>query len=112
MVTYGQIIDGLTKFIDFELISQLTGNQKILLGIGSGIALRKGENVYNTLRNNSVVKMLDIMDGEGRIDIETLYQEAKKQVEKEVIRLELPIIGTLKLNEEDIEKLYNYIKNS
>ena len=39
-------------------------------------------------------------------------QKAQKQAQKEVIRLEIPMVGTLKLNAEDIEKLYGYIKNS
>lgn len=111
MVTYEQVINGLTKFIDNEIISQLSGNQKILLGIGAGVALRKGENLYNGLKNNSMIKMLGIIN-EDKIDIETLYEEAKKQATKEVIRVEIPMIGILKLNEEDIEKLYGYIKNS
>lgn len=111
MVTYEQVINGLTKFIDNEIISQLSGNQKILLGIGAGVALRKGENIYNGLKNNSMIKMLGIIN-EDKIDIETLYEEAKKQATKEVIRVEIPMIGTLKLNEDDIEKLYGYIKNS
>ena len=112
MVKYEQVINGLTKFIDNEIISQLSGNQKILLGIGTGVALRKGENIYNGLKNNSMIKMLEIIDEQGNIDIETLYEESKKQATKEVIRVDIPMIGTLKLNEEDIEKLYGYIKNS
>ena len=111
MVNYEQVVNGLTKFIDNEIISQLSGNQKILLGIGTGVALRKGENMYNALKNNSMIKMLGIITDEG-IDLETLYEEAKKQAMKEVIRVDIPMVGTLKLNEEDIVKLYNYIKNS
>lgn len=111
MVSYEQVINGLTKFIDSEIINQLTGNQKILLGIGTGVALRKIENIYNALKNNPMIKMLGIITDDG-IDIETLYEEAKKQAMKEVIRLDIPMIGTLKLNEEDVVKLYNYIKNS
>ena len=64
------------------------------------------------MKNNSIIKLLDIIDEEGHIDIETLYQEVKKQAQKEIIRLEIPMLGTLKLNDEDIEKLYGYIKNS
>lgn len=112
MVTYEQVITGLSKFIDSEIISQLTGNSKILLGIGAGVALKKSDVLFNNLRNNNAIKMLGIIDEEGHIDIETLYTEAKKQAQKEVIRLEIPMVGTLKLNTEDIEKLYSYIKNS
>ena len=112
MVNYEQVVNGLTKFIDNEIISQLSGNQKILLGIGTGIALRKGNNLFNELKENSIVQMLGLIDESGHIDIETLYEEAKKQVEKETIRIDIPLVGTLKLNGEDIEKLYGYIKNS
>ena len=112
MVTYEQLINGLSKFIDAEIISQLTGNSKVLLGIGAGIALKKGESLFNNLKNNSMIKMLNIINDEGHIDIETLYAEVKKQAQKEIIRLEIPMVGTLKLNDEDVEKLYSYIKNS
>ena len=112
MVTYEQVITGLSKFIDSEIISQLTGNSKVLLGIGAGVALKKGDVLFNNLRNNTAIKMLGIIDEEGHIDIETLYTEARKQAQKEVLRLEIPMVGTLKLNADDIEKLYSYIKNS
>lgn len=112
MVTYEQFINGMTKFIDAEIINQLTGNSKILMGIGTGIAFKKGENIFNNLKNNGIIKMLDLVDANGNIDIETLYEEVKKQTRNEIIRLEIPMIGTLKLNEEDIEKMYSYIKNS
>ena len=46
MVTYTQLINGLSRYIDNEIINKLTGNSKLLLGIGSGIALKKGENIY------------------------------------------------------------------
>jgi hypothetical protein len=56
--------------------------------------------------------MLGLIDENGHIDIETLYEEAKKQAQKETIRIDIPLVGTLKLNGDDIEKLYSYIKNS
>ena len=112
MVNYEQLINGVSKFIDSEIISQLTGNSKVFLGIGAGIALKKGETLYNNLKNHQMIKMLGIISEDGKIDIETLYEEAIKQARKEVIRVEIPMIGTLKLNDEDVEKLYSYIKNS
>ena len=64
MVNYEQLINGVSKFIDSEIISQLTGNSKVFLGIGAGIALKKGETLYNnticrskkasTKRNNKI----------------------------------------------------------
>ena len=112
MVSYKQLINGLTKYIDAELINQLTGNSRILLGIGAGVALKKSESIYDSLRNNSLIKMLNIIDDTGLIDVETLYSEIKKQAERETINIDIPIIGVLSLNQNDIDKLYNYIINN
>lgn len=110
MVTYVQLINGLSRYIDNEIINKLTGNSKILLGIGSGIILKKGENIYKSLRENSVVKMLELIDKDGNIDIETIFEELRKQARKQSIEIDIPIIGILKLNEEDITKLQTFVK--
>lgn len=110
MVTYVQLINGLSRYIDNEIINKLTGNSKILLGIGSGIILKKGENIYKSLRENSVVKMLELIDKDGNIDIETIFEELRKQARKQPIEIDIPIIGILKLNEEDIAKLQTFVK--
>ena len=112
MVTYEQVIEGLTKFVDNEIISQLTENSKVFMGIGSGIALSKGKALYENLKNNEVIKMLELIDEHGHIDIDTIYHEVKRHTEKEPIKIDLAMIGILKLDDEDIEKLYVYIKNS
>jgi hypothetical protein len=56
--------------------------------------------------------MLNIIDDTGLIDVETLYSEIKKQAERETINIDIPIIGVLSLNQNDIDKLYNYIINN
>ena len=110
MVTYTQLINGLSRYIDNEIINKLTGNSKLLLGIGSGIALKKGENIYKLLQENSIIKMLDLIDKDGNIDIETIFEELRKQARKQSIEIDIPIIGILKLNEEDITKLQTFVK--
>ena len=110
MVTYTQLINGLSRYIDTEIINKLTGNSKLLLGIGSGIALKKGENIYKLLQENSIIKMLDLIDKDGNIDIETIFEELRKQARKQSIEIDIPIIGILKLNEEDITKLQTFVK--
>lgn len=110
MVTYTQLINGLTRYIDNEVLNKLTGNSKLLLGIGSGIALKKAENLYRVMQENTIIKMLDIIDKEGNIDEETIFEELKKQARKQIIEVEIPMIGILKMNEEDIAKLQNFVK--
>ena len=110
MVTYTQLINGLSRYIDAEIINKLTGNSKLLLGVGAGIALKKGENIYKALQENAIVKMLDLIDKDGNIDIDTVFEELRKQARKQAIEIDIPIVGILKLNEEDIIKLQNFVK--
>lgn len=110
MVTYTQLINGLSRYIDAEIINKLTGNSKLLLGVGVGIALKKGENIYKALQENTIIKMLDLIDKDGNIDIDTIIDELRKQARKQAIEIDIPVVGILKLNEEDITKLQNHVK--
>ena len=112
MVNYEQMVNGISTFIDKEVISKLIGTPKILMGVGIGIALKNSRSIYDTLKESSVAKMLNLVDSNGNIDVETIYDELKKYTHREIIEIEMPIVGTLKLNEGDIDKLFYYIKNS
>ena len=112
MVTYQALVKGISTFIDKEILTKLSGTSKMLMGIGAGVAIKRSENIYEVLKNNSIMKMLGIIDQQGNIDIDILYEELKKQVEKEEIMLDIPVIGLLKLNAGDVDKLIYYIKNN
>lgn len=112
MVSYEQMINGITTFFDKEVINKLTGTPRVLMGVGMGIALKNGRSIYDTLKESSVAKMLNLIDSNGNIDVETVYDELKKYTHRDNIEIEMPIIGTLRLNEGDVDKLFYYIKNN
>jgi hypothetical protein len=55
--------------------------------------------------------MLNIIDKDNKIDVDKIYKELKKQAKKSSITFEVPMVGSITLNEQDIEKLYELIKN-
>lgn len=112
MVTYQAVVKGISNFIDNEILKKLSGTSKMLMGVGMGVALKRSENIFNVLKNNSIIKILGIIDEQGNIDVEVLHDELKKQVEKEEITIDVPAIGILKLNAADVDKLFYYIKNN
>ena len=108
MTDVNQVMAGISKFVDADIIPKLQSNQKILAGVMVGLALRKTNEIIDTLKDNSIISMLGIIE-ENKVDVDSLYQEIKKQVQKQSIVLSVPMIGNITLNESDIDKIYNYI---
>jgi hypothetical protein len=110
MVTYNQLANGITKYIDQEIINKIQGWQRWALGAGAGIMMNKGTNMFNAFKAHPVVKMLEVIDDNGMIDIDTIYTELRKQAEKGSATFDAPMIGTITLTKDDVDKLYRLIK--
>ena len=54
--------------------------------------------------------MLDVIDENDMIDIDTIYTELRKQAEKNPATFNAPMIGTITLTKDDVDKLYRLIK--
>lgn len=110
MYELNQIINGITKYMDNEILTNVTGWQKWVFGASYGVGMSKATSVFNALKENQIVKMLGIIDGEDKIDIDTLHKEFLKQSEKGSVTFDVPMLGALTLKTEDVDKLYTYIK--
>lgn len=110
MVTYNQVVNGMSRYIDQEIINKIQGLPRWGLGAVSGIALSRGANIFNTLKANPIIKMLEVIDENDMIDIDTIYTEIRKQAEKGSATFDAPMIGTITLTKDDVDKLYHLIK--
>lgn len=109
MVTYNQVANGVSRFVDEEILSKLQGKAKIALGVGTGIMLRRGENLFNAIKEQPLIKMLEIVDENDNIDIEIIYEELKKQMENGSESFNVPMVGKITLTKDDVDKLYSLI---
>lgn len=109
MVSLAQIQAGLTRYLDEEFVNKLTGWQKWVFGSFAGIALLRIDEIFNKLKQNDIVKMLNIIDDFDNIDIDILHREFSKQARKGAVTMSLPVVGTVTLNGADVDKLYQYI---
>jgi hypothetical protein len=111
MVTLAQLQNGLAKYIDTELVPMISGWQKWVFGATVSLSLAKISNIFNALKDNAFLKMLDVIDEKDNIDIDTIYREFHKQAQKGAITFDIPIINMpLTLNANDVDKLYHFIK--
>ena len=88
-VTIDQAMRGAVRFADNEIIPHLPGGK----GIGAGVALAR------------------IMDEQGNIDIDRLYSAARPKFENK-LSVDVPLIGSLKFDQNDVDKLYKYIQEA
>lgn len=111
MVTLAQVQQGLTRYVDTELMSKITGWQKWVFGATVSLSLSKISNIFNDLKENAFVKMLDVIDENDNIDIDTIYREFHKQAQSGPITFDVPVINMpLTLNSGDVDKIYHFIK--
>lgn len=111
MYEYGQVINGIAKYIDEEIVGKIEGWKKWVVGSAAGIALSNSADIFNQLKNSEYIKMLNLVDKDGKIDVDKIYKEMKKQAKKSAITFNVPVLGALTLNEQDVDKIYEMIKN-
>ena len=112
MITYSQFVDGLAKFIDSEIIPKMTGFKKLAFGVGSGIAIKRSEEMFTLIKDNKLIHTLGIIDEANNINIDLLVDEIKERMGNEIYKIDIPMIGTISLDVTDLNKLYSLIKNS
>lgn len=111
MYTYDKVMLGITKYIDFEILNKIDGWKKWVVGSGISLALANSNNIFDQIKNNNLIKMLDIIDNNNGINVDKIYAEIKKQAEKSPMNISIPLIGNITFNSSDVDKLYEYIKS-
>ena len=109
MVNIEQVKQGFARYIDAEFTNKMTGINRWLVGGIAGIAILRAENIYNHLKDMPFIKMLDVVDENGMIDIDIIYNAFLEQARRGEAVIDMPMVGQTKFNEHDIEMLYRYI---
>lgn len=111
MYTSEQVLNGLIKYIDNEVLAKLELKGKILLGTGITIAMRNANTFLQNIPNNDLVKMLGVVDENGMYDVDTVSESLKANMQKYgKMQFEIPVVGKLSFLPEDVDLLKSYIK--
>jgi hypothetical protein len=108
MYHYETVIQGLVKFVDEELVPKMHGLNKWLFGTGAGIVATKAHHVFESIKEIELLHTLELIE-EEQINVTCIYKELLRQAQKGDIHIEVPMIGTIKLDHHDVEKIYRYI---
>ena len=112
MVTIENIQRGVAAYLDNEMMPQfpVNGIEKVLAGTAMSLAIRRSGVIMGSLKDNKSVQMLGIMDTEGKVDVDVLAEELKRNIPVDGVKIDVPFIGVLTFHKADVDKVKDYIE--
>lgn len=112
MISIDQLMRGVTRFADLEIIPHLPTGKGIGAGIVLALLMDGGKGRILQLREHPAVQLMGIMDENGNVDLDRLYSAARPKVDGQKLPVTIPIIGELRFDVNDLDKLYKYIQEA
>lgn len=112
MVHKADIIPGLSKFIDVNVLSQYppTSLKRIAAAGAIALYLKKNNNVIDSILNNPLFSSLHISTDDGMVDLDILRDIYKDEINKAgFMRIHFPMLGDVDFTPDDVDALYNAI---
>ena len=110
-VTIEQAMRGVARFADAEVIPHLPAGKGIGAGIMLALIMEGGREKILALKDNTAFKLMGIMDEEGNIDIDRLYNAARPRF-ADKLAVSVPLLGDMRFDQGDVDKLYRYIQEA
>ena len=114
MVTIQKVQSGLTRFVDTELIPNLSGWDKVLIGGACGLLASNLPKIVAGYASDPMICALGIYDPDTQtIDIDKAYQAILPYLGAEQFPIKIPKVGiTIKVGKNEIDRLYKCIKEA
>lgn len=122
MATIEQLKNGISRYLDEELIPNISDEKPILFAFGavSALLLQNVDKAILQYKENPIVKMTGAIDEDENIDVDALAKVAKESMKKYAFSLDDFLVGkfsflrghvnTINFTPEDIDTLKKYIK--
>ena len=104
------VLEGATRYIDSEIISGMNDLQEIVARIAIGRVFENKDVIKHKLSNNGVILSLGIIDSEGFVDVDTLFEQLKKEIDRKgKLTISIPMFGKMTFMPTDVDNLKAYI---
>lgn len=114
MISIAKLRDGLAAYLDAELIPQFPVDswRKVAAGAALSIALKRIDNVTDKLRNSAILQGMGVVDEAGNVDIDAVRDAVKEQMANVGMKIDIPLIGVVTFQRNDVDKAYEYVMRS
>jgi hypothetical protein len=111
MNTPEQIVNGIMRYADREIIPKLDTAGKWVIGSMIGMTGNKINEVATKLSTNPVAKAIGAVNEDGLYDVDKIVENVQNSANKYGnLSLNVPMLGTMTFTQEDVMKIGKYIK--
>lgn len=111
MVTIEQVKNGLTRYIDKEILPTMPGGKRFALGVGAALIMQNLEGTLLRYRESPLLAAMNVLDEGNNIDIDTIYAAATDTLKgMEKLSVDIPLLGVLTFRQSDLDALLAAIK--
>lgn len=114
MVTSEQIVNGLMMYVDKEMIPKLDTASKWIVGTLVGILGVKAENLALKIQSNELavaVGAVGAVNEDGLFDIDLIFEQLEKSAKRYgKLQINIPMLGIISLDDNDVKKIKQFIK--
>lgn len=111
MNTSEQIVNGLMRYTDREIIPKMGTAGKWIIGTAAGMIGQRAGSIANGLQSNSIAKMMGAVNEDGLFDIDLIAEHLRNSADRYGnMQLDVPLLGTMTFTADDVEKAKRYIK--
>ena len=109
-IEFERVLNGIVKYLDREIYVGMNDWQKVLARVAVSRLIGNKDTLRDSIVNNPYLRTFAIINDEGMVDVEGLARDLKGQIaELGKVEISLPMFGTFKFREGDIDKLYRII---
>lgn len=109
-VKFENVIDGVNRYLDKEIYGNLNDLQEFLARLAVARINQNADLIKTSLMNNGLARTLCIVDSEGMVDVDSLSQDIKREIDRKgSIQVEIPMIGKLTFRSVDVDVLRDLI---
>lgn len=108
MVTQEQLVNGIIRYADAEIVSKISGLSKWMISIGIRAYIAKIPDVI--AKNRDMLISAGYLHEDGMICIDKLYSDLLNTARNTGnVTQYIPLAGDMTFNENDVSTLYRYI---
>jgi hypothetical protein len=114
MVHKSNIIPGLSKFIDTNILSHYppTSIKRIAAAGAIAIYLNQNMTVVDKILQHPMVEAMNLVNDQGMVNIEILRDVYKNEINKVgFLRMHLPLLGDVDFTSDDLDSLYRILQS-
>jgi hypothetical protein len=108
---FEKVVDGLTRYIDSEVITGMNDFQEFIARIAIGRVINNEKTIKDALANNGIIRTFGFIDSDGMVDVDVLMRDIKSAMNKRgKLDITIPMFGKMTFHPEDVDVIHRYIQ--